>query len=108
MGNGVARRLPLIAAGAAGLGLVAAFWPPAASVDEAATIVVIRQPWSRVLDVFRYDAALEPYYVLMKAWSAVSTATWWLRIPSLLAGIAAVALVVRLVREATDVLTAAL
>lgn len=77
-------------------------WRPAWSGDEAATITVIRRPFSEVVQSFTFDSALAPYYVLLKLWSQVSMTPFWLRLPSALAMATAVALLYRLVRKLAD------
>ena len=68
-------------------------WRPAWSGDEAATAMVVRRPLSGVLRTFAFDPALEPYYLLLKLWSVVSTSELWLRLPSVLAMATAVTVV---------------
>lgn len=60
-------------------------WHPAWSADETASVMVVRRSWSGVLHTFRYDSALEPYYLFLKVWSWPSTSHMWLRLPSVLA-----------------------
>ena len=66
-------------------------------------MTVVRRPLSQVLRTIRFDPALEPYYLLAKAWSIPSTSEFWLRMLSVLAMATAVtvlwALTVRLVGQ---------
>ena len=65
--------------------IFAGSWRPAWSSDETATIMVARRSWSGVLGTYTFDAALEPYYIFAKVWSAPSTSHLWMRLPSVLA-----------------------
>ncbi len=83
-------------------------WRPALSFDESATVVVVRRSMSQVMRVASFDSALEPYYVVMKLWSYVSTSVLWLRLPSVIAVAAAIAIVVVVIRVLLDLPTALL
>jgi hypothetical protein len=77
---------------AAGLGLYrigrAAYW-----FDEAATVTLVRWSWTDLIAVIRGpEAPLGPYYLLMRPWTSISTAEWWVRLPSALTLAGAVAL----------------
>ena len=80
----------LAVGGAASLLLVAGSWVPAWSGDEAATVMVVRRPLDQVLQTAGSDPALLPYYLLGNVWALPSTSEWWLRLPSVLAMVAAV------------------
>ena len=80
----------LAVGGAAFLLLVAGSWVPAWSGDEAATVMVARRPLDQVLQTAGSDPALLPYYLLANVWALPSTSEWWLRLPSVLAMVAAV------------------
>ena len=80
----------LAVGGAALLLLVAGSWVPAWSGDEAATVMVARRPLDQVLQTAGSDPALLPYYLLGNVWALPSTSEWWLRLPSVLAMVAAV------------------
>lgn len=83
-------------------------WGPAISSDEAATVVVVRRSWGQIWRVWSHDAALVPYYLVEKAWSELaSTSPVILRLPSVAAMAAAVAVVVVLTRDVADLRTAA-
>jgi len=81
---------------AATVGLVSLFvvgirsWVPAWSIDEAASVMVVRRSAAEVVKVAGVDTALGPYYIALNAWSVVSDAAVWLRLPSVLAAAAAV------------------
>lgn len=85
-------------------------WRPAWSGDETASVMVVRRSWPGALRTVRFDAALEPYYLLLKVWSAPSTSHLWLRLPSVLAMAGAVtalaALMGRLVGSRAGLATA--
>ena len=72
---------------------------PAWGVDEGASVMVVRRSFAQVLETLRFDPALEPYYVLLKAWSLPSTSEFWLRLSSVLAMAGAVTAVWYLVRR---------
>lgn len=78
--------------GAVSLGvLLPGSWRPAWSGDEAATVIVVRRSYRDLLATWSFDPALEPYYLALKIWSTPSTSPFWLRLPSVLAMAAAVA-----------------
>lgn len=77
---------------AAGLGLYrigrAAYW-----FDEAATVTLVRWSWADLIAVIRGpEAPLGPYYLLMRPWTSLRAAEWWVRLPSALTLAGAVAL----------------
>lgn len=90
-------------------------WVPALSGDESASVVVVRRTWTQVLRVWTFDAALEPYYLVLKSWAALTSSLSWtsltsgspglLRLPSVLAMAAAVTVLVLLARAAVDLRT---
>lgn len=64
------------------------FW-----IDEATSVGTAGRSWHQLLKLMVVtDPTLGPYYLLMKPWMAVSTAEWWVRLPSALAMAGAVAL----------------
>jgi hypothetical protein len=63
-------------------------------LDEATTMMLVQRSWADLARVvWRVEASLGPYYVLMKPWTAVSDAEWWVRLPSALPMALAAALV---------------
>jgi len=68
--------------------------------DEAFTAAVSRRSWGSMLDAVRHDSAPPLSYVLTHLASSVSTSPWVLRLPSALAGAAAVPLGAALARRA--------
>lgn len=91
-------RWPLPAAvGLVGLGtLLLGAAVPAWSVDESATLVILRRSGQRFWQAALLDnhGAIAPYYLLMKPWSAVSPDPVWLRLPTIVATAATAALLV--------------
>jgi mannosyltransferase len=82
-------------------------WRPALSSDEAASVVVVRRSWHLVWRVWDHDAALMPYYLVLKLWADMtSTAPAVLRLPSVVAMSAAVTVLVVLVHAIVDLRTA--
>lgn len=76
---------------AAGVGL-AGVQRPAYWVDEATTLMLVHWHWHDLLGVISGpEAPLGPYYLLMKPWTEVSSAEWWVRLPSVVPLAAAVA-----------------
>jgi uncharacterized membrane protein len=67
-------------------------WVPAWSGDEAATIMVVRRTLGEVRQTSTYDPALQPYYLLVNVLAVPSTASWWMRLSSVLAMASAVTL----------------
>jgi hypothetical protein len=60
--------------------------------DEAATWINSVQPVSNIVrNSSHVDAMFLPYYLFMHLWLGVSRSVWWMRLPSLLTGAAAVA-----------------
>ena len=63
--------------------------------DEIATWISSIQPVSNlVANSSHIDVVFLPYYLFMHLWLTVSWSAWWMRLPSLLAGAAAVAALV--------------
>lgn len=81
------------------------FW-----VDEAATLGIAQLGWADFLRHVAWVEANPPaYYVLIKLWLGVGPAEeWWLRLPSALAGAAAVPLMYLFCRRAFGSVRAAL
>ncbi|MGA3221162.1 MAG: glycosyltransferase family 39 protein [Acidimicrobiales bacterium] len=68
--------------------------------DESATWVNSVQPVSNIISNSGHvDAVFLPYYLFMHLWVEVSQSAWWMRLPSLLSGAAAVAALVLLARR---------
>ena len=68
--------------------------------DEGITWFVSSQSLSRLVINSTYiDAMFLPYYLFMHFWLGVSHSLWWMRLPSLLAGAAAVQALVLLARR---------
>lgn len=68
--------------------------------DEAATWISSIQPVSHIARGSAYvDIVFLPYYLFMHFWLGVSQSLWWMRLPSLLAGAAAVQALVLLARR---------
>jgi uncharacterized membrane protein len=68
-------------------------WRPVFWVDEYLTQSAIARPWR---DLFGWITTRDPapgfYYAIMKVWSSVSISLFWMRLPSVVAMAAAVAL----------------
>lgn len=66
-----------------------AFW-----IDEATSVVTASRSWPQLLHLIVVnDPTLGLYYVLTKPWISLSSAEWWVRLPSAVAMAGAVALV---------------
>ncbi|HET9654762.1 MAG TPA: hypothetical protein VFP72_05375 [Kineosporiaceae bacterium] len=79
------RAVGVAVAAAGGLVLFLGLGRPAYWLDEATTVVLVRRGWPALVRVILHtDAPLGPYYLLMKPWLAVSSAQWWVRLPSAL------------------------
>jgi len=78
-------------------------WQPIYWVDEYLTQSAINLPWGQLADrIATKDPAMGPFYLLLKTWSLASTNLVWMRLPSILAMAAAVAILVALVRRAAN------
>lgn len=67
----------------------AAYW-----VDESVTVMLVRWRWADLVRAIRGpEAPLGPYYLLIRPWTSLNVAEWWVRLPSALAMAGAVALV---------------
>lgn len=61
--------------------------------NEIATVSAARRSFADLYLLLRHtDAVLGPYYLLMHFWTALGTDPWWVRLPSLLGGVATVGL----------------
>ena len=61
--------------------------------DEIATVTVARRSVPHIFALLGHtDAVLGPYYLFMHVWTEAGTASWWVRTPSVLAGVLTVAL----------------
>jgi hypothetical protein len=68
--------------------------------DEADTWINSIQPVSSIFrNTLHVDIMFLPYYFLMHFWASVSQSVWWMRLPALLIGAAAVEAVVFLARR---------
>ena len=81
-------------------------WTPAWSIDEAASVMVVRRSAAHVWQSALVDAALGPYYLFLFAWSHVSDSGFSLRLPSAICAGLAVVVVFALVTEASSRRTA--
>jgi mannosyltransferase len=94
----------MLLAALAGVVVGVASWRPAFWYDEAVTVMVARRSWPDLLRLATgQEAPIGPYYLLIKPLVSVSTSEWWVRLPSQVAAVVTVYLLVRHARRISTV-----
>src|SRR3989339_181776 len=70
-----------------------AAWPSEVWLDEANGILLASSPFSAWADVLALDSSPPLYYLVLRVFATLSLSSFWLRIPSLLAGVLTLVLV---------------
>jgi Dolichyl-phosphate-mannose-protein mannosyltransferase len=84
------------------------FFRPAPSGDESVTTLAIRRGWLQIWQMRFHDPALLPYYLVLKAWSALVPSEFALRLPSVIAMSAMVVVVMKMVADFTNIMVSIL